>query len=851
MSLTREELSGLVRRPRLESRLDALVEPGTARSLMLVSAPPGFGKSTLVRSWAEDRGADLPIAHVDLREAGSGPRALWRLLVSALVRVVDPDLADDLRGLAVPDRLGHEDFLVDLLDVLADRSLVIAMDDVHTVRAPAVLVELDRLLSRVPPSLTVVLLSRTRPPLLSLHDLQLHGRLDHLGATDLAFTPEETAACCVGLTPDAQRLVWEHTEGWPAMVRLMELGVQVGASESDFWRGDDELAEHLFTELFSRQAPDVQRVLLMAAVAPDVPLDLVVHLSGRSDAGAALSGAGRRSGLVASSRRRDGTLVYHLHPILRAYLRGEHLRRDARSEQRAQTQAASWFRERGEALPAVRHALASGMPQVLEETLAGVGLRAVHEGSAEPLLEVLGSHLGRGGLGGWTTVVGAAALLDVGRTTDASVLLEQVGPGPRDAALLVARAAVAAQLRRRRGQQARTGATIRDELTTTVPVDVELAFAMHRGAELVRLGELDVAEGLLRRAVELAEGLRRDAALTDALISLAGVSSARADVGTLRERVARAGEVAVRTGWIGSTRAAYLHMLAGWSAHQALDDREALRLAQRASDLLDPEDDPSAVVAVHSLRAGCAEGASRADTTWLHDAWRDSDDRRLAPDLVAYAAVSDAAVSLEAGRLDRLREIVDGLVERLGACAETSLADAHLRQARGQVGRALAVLEPVLAGRTAPVYPLTMVNVHTFAARLELEDGNRYRAVEELRRALEVADALGCPRALLTAGAGGLELLAQGQGAWGVHEELVSGLLGYVTVPPVRATVALTGRELEVLRELPTLRTVEEIAGDMVISVNTLKTHLRSVYHKLGVSSRREAVREARRTGIL
>jgi LuxR family maltose regulon positive regulatory protein len=143
------------------------------------------------------------------------------------------------------------------------------------------------------------------------------------------------------------------------------------------------------------------------------------------------------------------------------------------------------------------------------------------------------------------------------------------------------------------------------------------------------------------------------------------------------------------------------------------------------------------------------------------------------------------------------------------------------------------------------------VETATFAAALAQADGDTYNATALARRALDVAEKLHGFRPLVAADPAFHDLLRSSIGRWGLHEPLVARVLERASAPNAAPAVALTARELEVLRELPNLNTVDEIAEVLFVSVNTVKTHLRSLYRKLQVGSRRAAVAEARRLGLL
>ncbi|QYJ04828.1 LuxR C-terminal-related transcriptional regulator [Nocardioides panacisoli] len=842
---TGQQYAAVVYRSRLVARLERLRHDPAARHALL-AAPPGFGKSTLVRSWLQEPAVGVPVALTHLRDIGDDRRSLWQRVLTALTRVTDETVGEALGRLPLPDRSGGRGFVTELFDVLGGVPIVLVLDDVHEVSGGAI-PDLDRLLAGAPDSLRLVLLSRTRPPLPALTDLRIHGELDVLAAPDLAFSREECAECCPHLTPEQQDLVWERTEGWPTMVQLMALALERSRDLDDAdWPGVDGLADRLFGEVFQAQDTNAQQVLLRCSVADPMPLALLVRLAGCEDAGEVLARVGGWSGLLRESSGTSGVPDYRLHPILRAYLHGELVRRDASAARDAEIVSAAWFLDRGDGLRAVRHAVASQSREVLEATLAAVGPGLVADGLAPQLVQALGSRLFRGATGPWTAVVGAAALVDQGRTAPAAALHE-MHPEAHDDDLRAAQASVGALLRRRRGRPCGDLVAIPDH----PGLDVEMSYSLHHGAELLRAGELADSRPLLRRAVDIAEGRAHGALLVDALTFQAGHDAATGDFPAMREHLGRARTVAEDGGWTGSPRAALLHMLEGWLAHLDLDDVRARTLGARAAELVDPDDDPSTVVAVDSLVQGVVEGAAQLDTNWVHECWRHEGETRLAPDLVAGVALADARVSLHLGRTDRLREVVEGLLHQFGPTAETRLGSAYLELARGRPARGTDALAAVLDGDAPAVWPLTLLEAHVLAVRLALAQDHRFRAIGELRRALGLAQQLGTPRPLLGLEADGLALLTEGQGSWGPQEEVVQRVLEYVAAQRGPSHVQLTDREVDVLRELPTLRTVDEIAHDMVVSVNTLKTHLRNIYRKLGVSSRREAVSEARRAGLL
>jgi LuxR family maltose regulon positive regulatory protein len=157
----------------------------------------------------------------------------------------------------------------------------------------------------------------------------------------------------------------------------------------------------------------------------------------------------------------------------------------------------------------------------------------------------------------------------------------------------------------------------------------------------------------------------------------------------------------------------------------------------------------------------------------------------------------------------------------------------------------------VLSGEVAVLTPLATVAAWLWEARLAGRAGEAGRAAAAVARAVSTAAPLGLIRPLVHGGREIGDLLSRAAGSFGHDEPFVELARSRMRATAGLGGVALTTRELELLTELPSMRTAEEIAESMVLSVNTVKTHIRGIYRKLGVTNRRDAVVTARQCGLL
>jgi LuxR family maltose regulon positive regulatory protein len=347
------------------SRLTALLDQGTRRPVTLLSAPAGFGKTTLLAEWA--RGCGLPVAWLSLEGADSDRAHLLASLVAA-VRRLDPEIgaeaAQMLRAMQAPPLSAVADSLLeDLAQRPAQRVLV--LDDCHLVSSPDAEEQLAEIVQRLPEELHLFIATRVDPAL-PLARMRARAQLGELRAGDLRFRPQEAAAFLrqvMGLELEEGEiaLLEQRTEGWAAGLQMAALSLQRRADRSQFIRSfggsHRYIMDYLVGEVLEGQPAEVQQFLLCTSILERFRAELCDQVAERSGSQAILEGLDRANlFLVPLDEERSWYRYHHLFAeLLRHRLA---LQRNAEQIAELHLRAGRWLEENGDPEAAMRHFLA-------------------------------------------------------------------------------------------------------------------------------------------------------------------------------------------------------------------------------------------------------------------------------------------------------------------------------------------------------------------------------------------------------------------------------------------------------------------------------------------------------------
>jgi LuxR family maltose regulon positive regulatory protein len=832
-------------RPRLEALLDQALDC----DLAVVTAPPGSGKTVMVAQWLASR-PDMVACWLSIGSEDNRPARFWHHLLRAIDRVAPDASRAALKRVDRRDEFGAETLIVFLNDLAElDHDLVIVLDDLHELTDPLTLESLTFLVEHLPPRVHVVTCGR-EDPALPLHRLRVSGQLLEIGEPLLRFDRGEVDEYLGtrGYPDDTERRVVEdRTEGWVAGVRLASLYPAGSARRSEL--GPDvaaEAAEYLRRELVLHQSDDVRAFLAVISVLDEFCASLCNAVTGRGDADEVLRSL-VRCNLFLVPTREDGW--YRFHHLFRDLLRT--LQPSDTAE--IHLAAGQWCENDG------RFGLA------IDDYLAADDLEQAHR-----LLDQQASSPA-----GWREPDAVRAWLDA---MPADFLAGDSDHLVRTAAILL----WSGDFQNARRWLELAQARVNEQLDGTGD-DPRLAAAWcwyheSRGDALEA-----VAAG--RRAIQLAHGqLDGDAVLAQVPALLVRANGALENFGAARAAFARLPSM-VHISEV--RRGAMARGALAWVAFQEGQLRGALDLAESAL-ALDDADALTAGFARLARGAVLAERAEHAAADVDLRAAADIAERLHHPVLGALVQGQLALLSWRAGRPEHALELVVNSRRVRPPYTLPARVSAGLRLIQAHVLLALDDVD----GAARLGLAQTGTPQHLWRARVALAEGDHTSALDQLRAADTGASTLRQlletavlrARVLLDAGREEGPTALAAAAALAEPEGFVELFLseGDDFISAVRRVVALepspylylllslyedrrerpapelpavvepmSGRERIVLRYLQGRLSNVEIARELSISTNTLKTHLKSIYRKLGAASRAEAIAQARRLQLL
>lgn len=869
----------VVRRSRLLGRI-AVPADGTV--LTMVSASPGAGKTSLMAEAHRDAdAAGHLVGWVGFDSGDDQPFFAWSAILAALNAAVDGKearAAVALQAIAPPKGLAEPAFLADLCIALdmSSRPIRLFVDDFHELTSRPVLRGVELLLRRMPSQLQLVIGSRFDPAL-GLPRLRLQGKVNEIRTDDLAFTEAEASELLrehgVDLDENMLSVLVARTEGWAAGLRLAAMSLRRSDDHERFikaFAGDDRsVSDYLVAEIVSAQPKDVQEFMLMSCVPDELTGDLARALTGRADAGQLLDRLEHANALV--TRNDYGEVTYRYHTLLRDYLRAELSRQDAPARPRLDAAAARWYAVNGRPTDAVLHGARSEDPALFETLIREYGISLILDGESRHLRSLIAAQPGHVTTEPVFALVGALAALETGDVSEADHVMGMLGDSAGED-IRVLRYVV--QLNRARitgdgpAELEKLMAAV-DEVRRDLSADdaeIKAFVSVSRGMALIALGRYAQAKAELEDASEIAERNEWVHLHVQCLALLTAMAAAQCDFRLTLALAERAAAAADTYGISGCAHMAPAYIAAAWASWHRCHLESAQRFVTLADASIVGDIDADLRLGLAGIRALVEfhTGADRRGAlSELRSLWTDLQGERITPALLVYLALMEQRMAFTIGEPAWTPEPFDRTALPAEMSADFLVLDANIQIHSGRTDAARRILRPVITDDLTPSVPNMAIAAWLLESSFADEAEQPTKAQDALVRAIEIAAPLGSAREFIEAPTSVYDRIVVNTGRFARHDgfvhevitafgtlskdggELGSGVLGALI------DRHLTPRELEVLRDLPSMLTVEEIAAAHVVSVNTVKTHLRGLYRKLAVDNRRAAVQTARHAGLL
>jgi LuxR family transcriptional regulator, maltose regulon positive regulatory protein len=833
--------------------------------ITLISAPAGYGKTTLLQQWFPEMGpAEIgPVVRLDPAEI-TDQWQLWQQVGEAL----------------------------------SLSAVTLIIDDLHLLERDRGTVLLRDALRRANGNRRLIIATRS-DPILALHDARMAGKVLEIRAAELAFDETETelflAANHIAVSAEQAYALWVHTEGWPAGLRLSTTPLSSGARSKEAFatllQGDSAVGSYLMGQALAYTADDLREFLLQTSVSEFLDAELADELTGRSDSALLLERAHIQPGFL--HRLADGRWPYRYHPMFRALLLAELMRSAPNEVRRLSALAAVWFSRHGEHVRAASLAVQGQSWDVVADSVLAGSCVALATGD-------------------WSWVRSTFAQLpdyqlEASLSVRLASILLKLGSGDRTEAMQTAAAIL----------NDPPIAKTRLEAAALTFVEAWLLAEQGEIGKTLQILELDPTRDSIlpsRAAVTSVRSARRQ--LQAACLFAAGPPNAVPAVlnesrssSTESYTNVQLGDLEIRA-WAavvaGDLRSAqhYLNRMKAItereSARGALDHVETMRFAQQwiemeTGDHLPAQIDHDTDVGARSALPHSISQSLATITDARLRLIRDNDSRGCAlmlDDLISINphiqqwstigslwAIARIDADLGAGEFSNALDLALNSSIGNSSMADSSVGNSltgfsdgsrnqsylwawAMQRAALDSRAGMLAMDPellisklplesaLLPGRSEALRVRVLLGAASLAWRAEMPE----RASHYLRLALQSTEAHGWRRPYLEIAAAITPVLEAERRRITSHGERVIELLAYLRRQPVyggELPDPLSIRELEILQYLPTPLDQRELCSALFISRNTLKTHLRSTYRKLGVQTRREAVLRAESLGIL
>jgi LuxR family maltose regulon positive regulatory protein len=883
----------LVPRRRLTERLDQALRLG--HRLLLVCAPAGFGKTTLLSEWVH--GGGRPVAWVSLDENDNDPVTFWTHVVAALraglPNTQETTLGEGLLTVLQSPASAHEGasasmdtLLATLLNEMAELSvtLITILDDYHLIETQSIHDALSFLLEHLPPQMHLVISSRIDPPL-PLARLRGRYQLTEIREADLRFTRVETVAFLneamgLGLAEDNMAALASSTEGWIVGLQLAALSLKgkdaarIEAFVQSFGGSHRHIIDYLVEEVLQQQTDEIRDFLLQTGILDRLTAPLCDAVTGRDDSRVRLAQLEQANlFLVPLDEWREWYRYHHLF--------ADFLRVQAKLQPQAlaalHQKAARWYEANGFMTEAIKHALAGG-DMVDAARLIGLvavdTLRHARFATFFKWLDALPDEFVRADADLATTK--GYALLQAGDLAAAESYVQAAAkslpvdaPQPARAKVI----ALQAQLPLFRGsrhddridaiQQAREALEL---IGDTNP--------LFRGTLLTHLGETQRAHGDLksaahtfREAVNLNRGIGNHVM---AIIAMSNLALMLHQQGRRREAAALCQEVIsqhVDTRGRPIAPAGVAHILLATMHYEANDLAQAHHHLHKGLALNEHMVLFTVTLMGKTLLAQLqqATGETQAGLATIRETCQPITEENARRWSVLAARATEANLLLKQGNLTAVAHWAHSA--GLSPTDTPSyvrmpmhLAYARLLLAQNRPEEAQTLLTRLERAAQNERLHGTLITIHALQALTQQALGEEDRALTCLRRALLLAAPENYYRSLLDEGLPLAVLLFKVQAHLGesVDPVFVRNLLEafraeleHAPAQPALLVEPLTERELEVLQLIVDGLSNREIAAELYLAIGTVKKHITNIYGKLGVQRRAQAIARTRELALL